>query len=224
MYMSLKNILSLMSASEQNKTCASIILPFFLCCIFSLLKFSLHVYHSFLHPYFPSASACLASASLSLEGEATRPKTMVYKSDFSDSDDDDCYEYPEDPSPVANKSMTLPANISQMPPPRLPAPNPGQFAKPELTKPPSMARLPPNAVQLVQAPPKLPKRGSGISFFPFVLLYCVSQKKQAPTNVVPSYKVYFEKMILHLDKLNAAIFQLLLVKKAGSFDKIVLKL
>ena len=139
--------------------------------------------------YIFSTSACLASASLSLEGDTTRPKTMVYKSDFSDSDDDDdCYEYPEDPAPVANKSMTLPANISKAPP-RLPAPNPGQFAKPELTKPPSMARLPPNAVQLVQAPPQLPMRGRGISLLTFLRIIhysrgCVVNACQPPPSSV----------------------------------------
>ncbi|XP_072049283.1 uncharacterized protein [Amphiura filiformis] len=86
--------------------------------------------------------------------ETGRPaSTVVYKTDFSDSDDDDCYEYPEDPVPVANKSATLPANIlHQQQAPKLPAPN--LFAKPDPTK--QGPRLPPNAVQLVSMPPKLP--------------------------------------------------------------------
>ncbi len=81
--------------------------------------------------------------------------TVVHKTDFSDSDDDDDeYEYPEDPVPNANKSMTLPATFSK-PPPKLPAPNPTTNAGP--TSPTSPGpKLPPGAIQLVAAPPKLP--------------------------------------------------------------------
>ena len=47
--------------------------------------------------------------------------------------------------------------------------------------------------------------------------YCVSQKKQALTNVVPSYEFCFGKGIVDFDNLNATTFSYHLPKTQGSF-------